>query len=146
MPAIKEAITQELSVSIYYNIALKSFVADFKGKYKVKVVRTSEKDASEDILLGDTSAVSGQQKVNAILEGDFRIYTDDTAMIKDIITGKENNFIERQKYLESINSQNKEEIPAPGVPESSISVSDIQKSESLKYQSAFEVVVRTIHA
>lgn len=53
-----------------------------------------------------------------------------------VIAGDAINLEQRQ--------QDQQNIPQEATPESEINVSDIQKSEALKYRSAFEVMIRTI--
>jgi hypothetical protein len=156
LPAIRTALEGELKVSIY----------DFKGApriqfdgiYKVKgwrtktIQNTADAEEVEDVLLGtkDPSTIERGSTTNReeiIKEGTFKIYTNDTFIIKDILIEDTNNLLERQQYLDKLNSQNKKEFVETNNtenPEDQKEALDIQIKQSLNYQSTLEIMLRTI--
>jgi len=76
---------------------------------------------------------------------DYIVQLSDSGLIKDlkIKSGLTIDTLE-QAIFDAAKNPVVQIPPPPQPPEPSLNVSDIQKSESLKYQSAFEVIIRTI--
>jgi hypothetical protein len=145
LPALQKSLEGGFKTSIYYSNAQKTFLVDLKTEYSVDGFKTKSADNTEDIVSGKASvATTGVTKQPITKKAAFRIYTDDTFILKDVESNISNNFVERDSYLKNLNKDNVEQVLPPQEPVSEVSLSDIQKSETLKYQSAFEVLIRTI--
>lgn len=81
-----------------------------------------------------------------IVENQYKIYlqidTNDLGIIGGLQIKKDLGFNIVDAL--SISKQQGDQIPSTSEPENALNVTDIQKSEALKYQSSFEVMIRTI--
>ena len=74
---------------------------------------------------------------------EYKIYISDTDLISDLQPGADETLV-FSDYFAKLAIENQQNITQEGTSETEVSVSDIQKSEALKYRSAFEVMIRTI--
>ena len=146
--------------------AIKSAITNNSGNWKLKTSRVTEGgfdifgyvatktiyiDHSQTInqITGkdkDENPIIEKKQINVSIPITITLFFSDLSILKNfsindksVIIPVDANTISKQQEL-----QNKNEIVPPKEPDSEIKVEDIQTSESLKYQSAFEVLIRTI--
>ena len=156
LPAIRKALEGELKVSVYDFKGTPRI--QFNGTYQVKGWRwrttenTTRAEEVQDVLLGTKDADTIERgdstnKEEVVKEGTFKIYTDDTFIIKDIVVEDTNNLLERQQYLDKLNSQNKKEFVETNNTDTlqdEKEALNTQIKQALNYQSTLEIMLRTI--
>ena len=121
---------------------------DIFGYVAIKTIYVDHSQTINEIIAKDkdNNPITEKKKINVSIPITLTLFFSDLSILKNfsindklVIIPIDSNTISKQQEL-----QNKNEIVAPQEPESEIKVEDIQTSESLKYQSAFEVLIRTI--
>lgn len=146
--------------------AIKSAITNNSGNWKLKTSHIIEGgfdifgyEATKTIFIDraqtvneivgkdkNENPITNKKTINVSIPITITLFFSDLSILKNfsindksVIIPVDANTISKEQAL-----QNQKDIVPPQEPASEINVEDIQTSESLKYQSAFEVLIRTI--
>lgn len=117
-----------------------TYAFSLKGKYVFRAKQFTSTSTNTQLGTVTTEQIAELDSKEPV---EYTIYISDLDLISDLKPGTDESLL-FSDYFTKLAAQNQQNIASEGKSDSTLSVSDIQKSEALKYRSAFEVMVRTI--